>query len=112
LKIEERFAEQLLDNIVWPTSTQSWNVEGIIKNRSNESYKFDVRPMIQLPDGQVGKKGNTSSNANKIVLEFERDWVIIDVKELHQYIKDQKLKIIQVDDLLNKLDWNIIIPKK
>ena len=68
--------------------------------------------MFQMPNNQLGKKGTTASKADKIVFETDKDWVIIDVPELHEYVKKQSLKVVQFEDLLNKLEWNIHISKK
>jgi hypothetical protein len=68
--------------------------------------------MFQMPNNQLGKKGTTSSKADKIVFETDKDWVIIDVPELHDYIRKQSLTVVQFEDLLNKLEWNIVLPKK
>jgi hypothetical protein len=57
------------------------------------------------------KKVTTVSKADKIVFETDKEWVIIDVQELHEYIKKQSLKVVQFEDLLNKLEWNIHISK-
>ena len=54
----------------------------------------------------------TSSKADNIVFEIDKDWVIIDVPELHEYVKKQSVKIVQFEDLLVKLEWNIVLPKK
>ena len=108
------FAEKFLNLIDWPTKQEKehWNVSGILKKNSNQKFKFDVRPMFNMPNNQLGKKGTTSSKADKIVFETDKEWVIIDVLELNEYIKKQTSRIIQFEDLLNKLDWNIILPKK
>jgi hypothetical protein len=112
--IEERFSEYLKD-IIWPTQNQKekefWNVSGILKEKSNQHFKFDVRPMFNMPNGQLGKKGTTLSKTDKIVFETNKDWVIIDIVELHDYVKKQSSKIIQFEDLLKKLEWNIYISK-
>ena len=112
--IEERFSEYLKD-IIWPTQYQKqkefWNVSGILKEKSNQYFKFDVRPMFNMPNGQLGKKGTTSSKADKIVFETNKEWIIIDLNELNEYIKKQSSKIIQFEDLLKKLEWNIYISK-
>ena len=68
--------------------------------------------MFQMPNNQLGKKGTTASKADKIVFETDKDWVIIDVPELHEYVKKQSLKVVQFEDLLNRLEWNIHISKK
>ena len=114
LSIEEKFSIHL-NNIIWPTeeqkNTENWNVSGILKKNSNQEFKFDVRSMFQMPNNQLGKKATTASKANKIVFETESDWVIIDNEELHRYIKNNKLNVVQFDDLLTKLEWNIFISK-
>ena len=115
MNIETRFSIYL-DNITWPTDTQKntehWNISGILKKNSNQEFKFDVRPMFQMSNNQLGKKASTASRANKIVFETDKEWVIIDVIELNTYIKKHKLKIVQLEDLISKLEWNIILPKK
>jgi hypothetical protein len=115
VNIETRFSIYL-DNITWPTDTQKntehWNVSGVLKKNSNQEFKFDVRTMFQMSNNQLGKKASTASKADKIVFETDKDWVIIDVMELNTYIKKHKLKIVQLEDLISKLEWNIILPKK
>jgi Ran GTPase-activating protein (RanGAP) involved in mRNA processing and transport len=112
--IEERFSEYLKD-IIWPTQNQKekefWNVSGILKEKSNQHFKFDVRPMFNMGNGQLGKKGTTLSKTDKIVFETDREWVIIDFNEFNDFIKKQSSKIIQFEDLLKKLEWNIYISK-
>jgi hypothetical protein len=114
LNIETRFSIHL-NNIIWPTEEQKnkehWNVSGVLKKNSNQEFKFDVRPMFQMPNNQLGKKATTASKADKIVFETDKNWVIIDVLELHEYIKKQSLTVIQFEDLLSKLEWNIYISK-
>ena len=114
MNIETRFSIHL-NNIIWPTETQKnnehWNVLGVLKKNSNQEFKFDVRSMFKMPNNQLGKKGTTASKADKIVFETDKDWVIIDVPELHEYVKKQSLKVVQFEDLLNKLEWNIYIAK-
>ena len=114
MNIETRFSIYL-DNITWPTDTQKniehWNISGILKKNSNQEFKFDVRTMFQMSNNQLGKKATTASKADKIVFETDKDWVIIDVLELHEYIKKQSLTVIQFEDLLSKLEWNIYISK-
>jgi hypothetical protein len=114
LNIETKFSIHL-NNILWPTEEQKnnehWNVSGVLKKNSNQEFKFDVRPMFQMSNNQLGKKGTTSSKADKIVFETDKEWVIIDVPELHEYVRKQSLTVVQFEDLLNKLEWNIHISK-
>ena len=115
MNIKTRFSIHL-HNVIWPTKDQKnkehWNVSGVLKKNSNQEFKFDVRHMFQMPDNQLGKKVTTTSKADKIVFETDKDWVIMDVLELNTYIKKHKLKTVQLEDLIFKLEWNIIIPKK
>jgi hypothetical protein len=114
LNIEKKFSIHL-NNIIWPTEEQKnnehWNVSGVLKKNSNQEFKFDVRPMFQMPNNQLGKKGTTSSKADKIVFETDKEWVIIDVPELNEYVRKQSVNIVQFEDLLVKLEWNIYITK-
>ena len=114
MNIEENFSIHL-NNIIWPTEIQKnnehWNVAGVLKKNSNQEFKFDVRPMFQMLNNQLGKKGTTSSKADKIVFETNEKWVVIDVSELHEYVKKQSLTVVQFEDLLNKLEWNRYIAK-
>jgi hypothetical protein len=113
--IFKKFAETNLFNIKFATEKEKteehWNVSGILKKNSNQEFKFDVRPMFNMPNNQLGKKGTTASKADKIVFETDKEWVIIDVLEFHEYVKKQVSNIIQFEDLLNKLEWNIYISK-
>jgi len=114
--IEFRFSEKNLNDIVWPTLEQKqeelWNVSGILKKNSNQHFKFDVRAMFNMPDNQLGKKISTASKADKIVFETEDKWIIVDFNEFNDYIKKTSLSVFQFEDLLNNLEWNIIILKK
>ena len=108
--IVEKFA-QYLTEIKYPTKKEHWNIGGVLKNKSNQYLKFDVRNMFHLPDGLLGKKGHTSSNADKMVFETENAWVILDIPEVCQYVKKHRLKIVYLEKLMTELEWNISIPK-
>ena len=99
-----------LESIEYPKQKTSWNIAGILKDR-NAYYKFDVRDMFALPDGTPAQKGRLDSKADKMVLEMDDKWVILDLEELHQYIKKNKLTKVYVNDLIKKLEWNIVIIK-
>ena len=108
--IIQRFSHYLI-NIEYPQTECSWNISGNLK-QSNSFYKFDVRDMFKISDGQFGKNGDINSKADKMVFEFNDKWIILDIEELHKYIKQSNLKILQLEDLIDKLDWNIILTKK
>jgi len=46
-----------------------------------------------------------------MVLEIDDKWFILDLKELIKYVKKNKLKKVYVNDLVSKLEWNIILNK-
>ena len=99
-----------LTAIEYPKEKTSWNIAGILKNK-NAFYKFDVRDMFKLSDGKLAQKGSTATKADKMVLEIDDKWVILDIEELHTYLKENKLKKVYTEDLLSNLEWNIILPK-
>jgi hypothetical protein len=99
-----------LTAVEYPKLKTSWNIAGIIKGQ-NAFYKFDVRDMFKLSDGTPAQKGRIDSKADKMVLEMEDKWVILDLEELHQYIKKNKLTKVYVNDLISKLEWTIFIHK-
>lgn len=103
-----------LKNIKYPIKKQKqkelWDIEGIIKNKSNQSFKFDLRP-ISKHGNELGKKGSIETKANKMVFEAKEQWIIVDIEELHTYLKENKLKKVYLQDLLSNLEWNIVLPK-
>ena len=100
----------LLKKVKYPSPNQKnkelWDIEGIIKNKSNQSFKFDLRPLKNNAKG-----GSFKTKANKIVFDLKDQYIIVDVDELHQYLKYNLTKIVQLEDLLSKLEWNIVLPK-
>tara|TARA_R100000005_G_C4938391_1_gene164129 strand:- start:5 stop:310 length:306 start_codon:yes stop_codon:yes gene_type:complete len=80
-----------------------WDVEGILHN---QKFKFDLRPIIKN-----GKTGNFETKADKMVFDLKDQWIIVDIEELHQYLKENNLKNVYLENLISKLDWNIILPK-
>jgi hypothetical protein len=109
MNIVDRFSKYL-ENIEYPEEASSWNIAGIIKGK-NAFYKFDVRDMFKMSDGELGKKGKINSKADKMVFEAKEQWIIIDMEELINYIKEKRLQKVHLEDLISKLDWNIILPK-
>ena len=110
LSMKERFSKALTA-VEYPKEKTSWSIGGIIKGK-NAFYRFDVKEMFQLPDGTPAKKGRTNTEAQKMVLEIEDKWVILDLGELHKYIKKNKLTKVYVNDLISHLDWTIFLDKK
>jgi hypothetical protein len=109
MNIVEKFSKHLT-GIEYPKEKASWNIAGIIEGQ-NAFYKFDVRDMFALSDGTPAQKGRLDSKADKMVLETDDKWVILDLEELHKYIKKNKLKKVYVNDLISKLEWTIFLAK-
>jgi hypothetical protein len=107
MTIVDRFSKNLTA-IEYPKEKSSWNIAGILKNK-NAYYKYDVRDMFKLSNGTLAQKGRTNTKADKMVLEIDNSWVILDLEELHQYIKKNKLTKVYVNDLISKLEWTIFI---
>ena len=109
MTIIKKFSKNL-NNIEYPKEKCSWNIAGTLKGK-NAFYKYDVRNMFKMSNGELGKRGKTNSKADKMVFEAEEEWLILDVEELASYIKKKQLKVVQLEDLISELDWNIILPK-
>ena len=88
--IVKKFAKYLT-GIEYPKEKTSWNIAGMIKGK-NAYYRFDVREMFEMPDGTLAQKGRLDTKAQKMVIEGEKNWMIIDLDELHEYIRREKKK--------------------
>ena len=101
---------EFLTDIKHATSIQRkkelWDVEGILKNRLNQKLKFDLRPLKNNAKG-----GSFKTKADKMVFDIKGQYIIVDVEELHQYLKDNYSKVVNLEELISKLEWNIILPK-
>ena len=80
-----------------------WDVEGILHN---QKLKFDLRPLKNYAKG-----GSFKTKADKIVYDVKDQFIIVDTEELHQYLKQHELRDVHLQNLLFKLDWNIVLPK-
>ena len=99
--------ERKLKKVNFPSKQQKlkelWDVEGILHN---QPFRFDLRPIKNN-----GKVGSFKTKADKMVFDIKDQWVIVDIEELHQYLRENKLKEVDLQSLISKLDWNIILPK-
>ena len=102
---------KLLKNKKFPKDKCSWHVEGVLHTKTNKSYKFDLTPIKKFKDGSEGKIGFFNTQAEKMVFNYLNKWIIIDIEELHSYIKNKNIKNLLIKDLLEDLTWNIIIDK-
>jgi len=107
--IVDRFSKYLTA-IEYPKEKSSWNIAGIIKG-SNAFYKFDVREMFEMPDGTPAQSGRLDTKAQKMVLEDEKQWLILDLEELHEYIRREKKTKVYINDLIDDLEWTIFLAK-
>ena len=107
--IVDRFSKYLTA-IEYPKEKTSWNIAGIIKG-SNAFYRFDVREMFKMSDGTPAQSGRLDTKAQKMVLEGEKEWLILDLEELHEYIRREKRKEVYINDLISDLEWTIFLQK-
>ena len=107
--IVERFSGYLTA-IEYPKEKTSWNIAGMIKGK-NAFYRFDVREMFKMSDGTPAKSGRLDTKAQKMVFETKDKWLIFDIDELHQYIRKNKVDKVYIDNLLDCLEWSIILEK-
>jgi hypothetical protein len=105
-----KFVNEYLENIKW-SNEEDWQVEGILKRISNEHLKFDIRFLRDFDD-KKGKLINEKSRAHKVLFENDKKWILIETFELINYMKIKKIKIINLENLMQHTDWNIILPKK
>ena len=96
-----------LKNKTFATQNQKakelWDVEGIL---NNQSFKFDLRPLKNN-----AKAGSFKTKADKMVFDIKDQYVIVDIEELHTYLNNNQVKMANLEDLISKLDWNIVLPK-
>ena len=104
----ERFSLNLTA-IEYPKKPTSWNIAGILKGQ-NAFYKFDVRDMFEL-EGELAQSGRLDSRANKMVLEATDRWLILDLEELHEYIRRENKTKVYINDLISDLEWTIFLQK-
>ena len=107
--IVKKYAKYLT-GIEYPKEKTSWNIAGMIKGK-NAYYRFDVREMFEMPDGTLAQKGRLDTKAQKMVIEGEKNWMIIDLDELHEYIRREKKKKVYINDLIDDLEWTIFLAK-
>jgi len=111
----KKFAERYLKQVRFPSNrtrrTQLWDVSGILKERYNERFRFDVRPLKVLIDGRKVKKGSFQTKADKMVVETLSQWLIVDIKELHDYIHKNEIREVHLESIIKDLEWNVVIDK-
>ena len=109
MSIVKRFSKYLTA-VEYPKEKTSWNIAGMVKD-SNAFYRFDVREMFEMPNGTPAQSGRLDTKAQKMVLEGEKEWLILDLEELHEYIRREKKTKVYINDLISDLEWTIFLPK-
>ena len=110
MSIVKKFSKYLTA-IEYPKKETTWNIAGILKGK-NAFYRFDVREMFEMPDGTPAQSGRLNTRAEKMVIERENDWIILDLEELHEYIRRENKTEVYVNDLISDLEWTIFMAKK
>jgi|TARA_R100000152_G_C6781039_1_gene214749 hypothetical protein len=108
--INKQQFEDHLTNIKYASKYQQrkelWDLEGILINKTNRIYKFDLRPIKNNI-----KKGSFKTKADKMVFSFKDKWIIVDIEELHEYLQKSHIVKIKLDDIISNLYWNIELKK-
>jgi len=94
--------KKYLKSVRFPKKQETWDISGIL---GNQRYNFDIRK-IDEP-----QKFTTGTKADKIVFDMPDKWIVLDTQELHTYILKNKVTYLQLEDLISKLEWNIILSK-
>jgi len=105
-----KFVKEYLTNVNW-INNKDWQVEGNIKKLSNQYYKFDISFLKDFTDKR-GKLVSSKSEADKVLFEDDKNWILVDTQELIKHMKEYSLKEVKLEELIKNIDWNIILPKK
>ena len=68
--------------------------------------------MYELPDEGLAQSGSLDTQAQKMVIEGEEEWLILDLDELHEYIRRENKMKVYINDLINDLEWTIFLRKE
>jgi len=104
-----KFVNECLINITWHKNN-SYQVEGLLE-QSNQYYKFDIQFLKDF-DNKKGKLISSTSKADKVLFEDDKNWILVDTQELIKHMKEHSLKEVKLEELIKTIDWNIILPKK
>jgi hypothetical protein len=104
-----KFVKEYLTNVNC-VNNKDWQVEGLLK-QSNQYLKFDIRFLNDFDD-KKGKLINSKSQADKVLFEDDKNWILVDTQELIKHMKEHSLKEVKLEELIKSIEWNIILPKK
>ena len=108
--MNNKFVSDYLTDVKWNKEIE-WLVSGIINKKSNQYCKFDIRNLSDFID-KKGKLISSKSKSDKVLFEDDQNWILVDTQELIKYMKDHSLKEVKLEELISKLEWNILLPKK
>ena len=111
MSIIKKFADTCLVETSYPNKPESWHVQGMLKDKSNQIFKFDVRGMSKVNENRLEKQGKLNSKAEKMVFETTTHWIIFDTQEINKYIEKNNITDLLFEDLISELEWNIVLPK-
>ena len=104
-----RFVNECLTNVSW-NEGNGYQVEGLLK-QSNQYLKFNIRFLSDFND-KKGKLIDSKSQADKVLFEDDKNWILVDTQELIKHMKQHSLKEVKLEELIKSIDWNIILPKE
>ena len=81
------FVNKYLSFIRWANEKEQenlWQVEGIITKHSNQFLKFDIS-FLKSYNSKIGKRITGHNKSDKILMEKDRNWILLDTEELIQY---------------------------
>ena len=73
------------------------------------SNSFLIYEFMPWKNGRSGGRFNT--NADKIVFETNENYIIFDKDEMLEYIKTNRLKEVNFNSLIDKIDFKRELPK-
>ena len=103
------FVNECITNASWYEGN-GYQVEGLLK-QSNQYLKFDIRFLKDF-NNKKGKLIDSKSQADKVLFEDDKNWILVDTQELIKHMKQHSLKEVKLEELIKSIDWNIILPKK
>jgi|TARA_R110000787_G_scaffold72168_2_gene161028 phosphoserine aminotransferase len=103
--------KKYLEKTSYPQKFEGWHIKGMLKGNSNNVFKFDLSNIIKKEDDHYERNGSFKSKADKMVFESKDEWIILDVRELNNYIKINKLKDVNFNKLLEDLEWTSYVKK-
>ena len=81
------------------------NLNPELRNQPDKVEEFVNAQVVEYNQGRL------DSQAQKMVLEGEKQWIILDLEELHEYIRRENKSKVYINDLISDLEWTIFLAK-